>query len=1274
MSKRSRARALLAASVLLTSAAVPAMSHAASAAVDTAFGAGGETTVQLNGGWSYAADAVRTPDDGFVVAGSEEGYGLAIAKFTASGALDLGFDGDGIATLPVSGASSGPVSVSAVTADGAGNVYVAAMRPDYTAGVYKFSPSGTPVAAFGGAAGIDLGSLRSPGGLRLSPDGSRLYAGLSAGDELQVHALDPATGATLLGFGGGDGIAELSVGSNVSAKDLVVRPTDGKIFVAGTAYRTAPMYSMIVARFGTTGAPDLSFSGDGFAEPFLGFSAQESSANDLFALADGDTYVVGHADGHASLAIARVNDDGSRDGGFGNGGLLTDYASGTYAWWDGVNVQQDGHVVVTGGRHAPPGASSAITRRYTAAGQLDSTFADGGSFARTGTAQAFALVAQTSGSGRYVSTAFEDDPADVDPSDGTRARLVVTGIKPNLAPTGGGGSTGGGGGGSTGGGAPAGGGSSTGGGSSGGATQAPAPTPPAEKPVPEGCTRSVIVGPLEIKGDCLKREGMTWTTSASASVGGLKFVPNGASAKLIVDPLNLRIATSGAAKIVFEATVYGRTIGPVKLYEGSFDWTFQYKPDLRGLARLVMPQPGSGGPSISLNTLKGLPGLSGVGSLPKVGGLGLPDFSKLSAPDVAKLAGRIPSLRTGTVQIPLSLLNVNQLPELRFQLPSGPGALLGLPVQGEFALKMAERGGVRGVDTTVNLALPAAFGGISGASKMFIGVNGQVQVDALGFSAEEVTFPGLITAKPIRLAYQGSTDTWTGETKVYLGFKTSDVGIGGRFEVQAGKLKRVAVSAAGIPLGGVATFDDLTADLTVNGNKSRLLGSVNVGFGPKIPALNARAVAVDGSFDFDGERAKLGGNLYVANIKLASASAKYTWDGYFSIDGKLSYFLDSKREYGFEATINGEASSKGFNAEGSATFKAKGNSLSGKALVSSVGVAGCASIKGFLWRDINLGAGYKWNAKYIDWIGGSCDFSPYRAKLGRSQVAQRLQAAGAVQQLVGKDQDAVAFKVLGTGAAPQFTLTGPDGSTVSTPADGSMVVNDRFVVVQQPADNATYVAIARPKDGAWSFAPAAGSTIAGIEGSEALPKPEVKAQVRKANGKVTYEIKTIPGQTVRFLESGNEVSVELGSTSKGRGSFSLQPNAGKGGKRTIEAIVEQDGMVRDRFVVATYTAKPKRLAAPKVKVKRGKGGLARVSWKSVKGSSGYRATVTFNGRTEVRTVDAKTRKVEVPGLLAESGLTAKVIALGGPTREGKVGKATLKKPKTKARKGGGKKK
>ncbi len=1242
MSILSRFRGVAVAALLLPLIATADV-RASSAAVDTTFGAAGETVVRLNGGWAGGSgDAVRTSDDRIVVAGIEDGYGLVVARFTASGAPDPTFDTDGIVTAAIPSIDPSTRATGVTTAPD-GSIFVAVAMPGGTAGIWKLTATGVPATGFGvaGLKTLEGGASVQPGGIRLSPAGDRVYVSAGHFNDIEVHALDPSTGANDDTFGGGDGIAVLSASFNVGVEDIVVRPLDGKIYAAGAVFSllTGSGSSMAVARFTAAGLPDTSFSGDGLVEPFLGSSAQVSNAHDLFALADGTTYAVGSGDDGASLAITRLTEAGALDTAFA-GGLLTDYQPGSYGRWDGVNVQGDGSVVVSGGRFEA-GASAATTRRYTATGALDTAFADAGSLRRTETSAAVALVTQTSGSGRYVSVAFEQDSS----TSAYKSQLVLTGIRPSLPSV------------------PA-------------PTPTPTPTPaqpgtpsnpsapaapaaPAEKPVGEGCTRSLVVGPLEVTGECLKREGMIWTTSAAATVGGLKFVPNGASSKLIIDPLNLRIAASGGAKIIFEASVYGRTLGPVKFYEGSFDWTFQYKPDLSGLARLVMPQPGTGGKSVSQNTLKGLPGLGSVGSLPRLPDLGMPDFSKLQAPDVAKLAGRIPSLRTPNVQIPLSLLDIPSLPELRFELPRAAGSMLGFPVQGDITLKMAEREGVRGVDTTVNLALPAAFGGITGASKVFVGVNGRVIVDALGVNAAEVTLPGLIRVAPVRLSYDGPTDTWDGETRVYLGFKTGDTGLGGRWVVQGGRLKRVGISAGGIPLGGVGTLNDLVADLTLD--PTRVFGTVSMGFGPKVPVLNTQAVVANGTFDFNGDFAKLTGAVSVANIPLASASAEYWWNGYFKAGGQISYFVDSKKEYGFQGKISGEATKSGFNAEGSVTFKAKGKSIAGQGIVSSVGVAGCAQVNGILWTNIKLGAGYKWGAKYIDWLGGSCDFGPYRAKLRKAQVG------GAFTQLVGKDQRAVAFKVLGTSGAPQFTLTGPGGETVTAPADGETVIDERFIVVQQPEENATYVAVAKPKAGAWTFTPAAGSEIREILGADALPKPKVEGRIQ--GGKLRYELDSIPGQSVRFLERGTGVAVELG-TAKGRsGTLRLQPEAGKGGKREIVAIVDQDGLPRASIVVARYSAPSNALAAPKVSVKRTGKGVAKVRWTRVAGATGYQAIIRLNGRVEQRTVEAKTRSVEIPGVLVSSGVSATVRALGGPTRIGRPGTGTVKKPAARKRSG-----
>ena len=1226
-----RRRALAPIAALLMLGAAP-VAHAASSAVDTTFGTNGETTISLNGGWSNDnGDAVRTADDHIVIAGAESGYGLVVARLTPSGALDTSFDADGITTRAVSGADAGFPRVGAVAVDGANNVYVSATLPATGAGaVYKFTSSGQPDPGFGTGGVVTLHAADGPpGGLRLNPAGTQLLvtdvAG-AAGTDLEVHALDPVSGSPDLGFGV-SGVATIAFVDRVNVYDLVVRPADGKIIVGGNTleHGTPSDFTMVIARFTAAGQPDSSFGAGGVYRPFLNASAHLSGAYDLFSV-DSSLYAVGYGDDFQSLAMTRITDGGVLDPLFSNGGLNTDYVPNTGGQWNGVSVQGDGGVVVTGGRFDTAGAH-ALTRRYTASGSIDATFGDSGSgtLAIDGNFPALALVAQPSAP-RYVSMSARTIAG--------KRQVVLTGINP-----------------------------ATGGGSTtpGGTTTPPAPVVPPEAPapppVPAGCTRSVTIGPLAVSGSCLKREGMTWVTTAGAKVGGLTFVPAGGGAKLTIDPLNLRIATTGNAVIQLDATAYGRRLGPVTVYKGAFDWTWQYKVGLAGLSAFVMPQ---GGSAVSLSGLSKLPGLSGAGSLPRLADLGFPDFSRLSEANVAKLAASIPSLHTPDVSVPLALLGVASLPELRFRLPSG-NALFGFSLGGDVGLKLGERNGVKGVDVSVTMMLPENLGSISGSGSFFVGVDGAVVLDALGFSAPEVGFPGGITAMPVELGYDGATNTWSGRTAVLLGFTANDTKLGGSWLIVNGQLKHIGIVAGGVPLGSVVTLDNLEADLTLG--PTRVYGSAALAAGPKIPALGGRIVGIDGTFDFNGDYADVAGSVTVANTELANADVKYWWNGTFEVAGKVQYFLDAADEYGFRGQIKGSASKSAFNVEGSVRFQAKDRFLDGQALVSSRGVAGCATVHGILWSDVRLGAGYKWGASNIDWLGGSCDFSAYRAK-----VAARGAPAGSSQVVqVARGQKAVSFKVAGAGAAPQFTLTGPGGASVTTPADRGTVINDRFVIVQQPTDATTYVAVARPAKGAWTFTPAPGSSIRGISSAAQLPAPQVKGQIR--NGRLHYVVEPASGQTVHFVENGKHVAVELGKAVGRRGQLQLQPAAGPGGPRNIVAVVEYNGLTRSRIVVARYRAPNDPLPAPRVTVRRGTRGRVTAAWTPVPGAAAYRALIAVDGARTQRTVPRTSRRLPIPSVLPAAKVSVTVRALGGPTRVGKPGRATLRAPTPRLRTG-----
>jgi hypothetical protein len=166
----------------------------------------------------------------------------------------------------------------------------------------------------------------------------------------------------------------------------------------------------------------------------------------------------------------------------------------------------------------------------------------------------------------------------------------------------------------------------------------------------------------------------------------------------------------------------------------------------------------------------------------------------------------------------------------------------------------------------------------------------------------------------------------------------------------------------------------------------------------------------------------------------------------------------------------------------------------------------------------------------------------------------------------------------------------------------------------------TYVVLARPRAGRWTIGAAPGSTIASIRKSAALPVPSVKARLG-GRGKVRtlrWRIRNIPGQRVRFTDEGRGSPVAVVTTLRLRGSVRFRPRLG-GGRRTIVAWIERNGVPRKRFVVARYTAPAQpRLRKPKQLRAIRRSGAVRVTWKRVPGATKYMVrAVVGDGRTFV---------------------------------------------------------
>jgi len=790
----------------------------------------------------------------------------------------------------------------------------------------------------------------------------------------------------------------------------------------------------------------------------------------------------------------------------------------------------------------------------------------------------------------------------------------------------------------------------------------PGEPPSAGEPVlakSDFCANSVSFGALSFKGTCLKREGFTWVSSGEVNVNGLKVVPNGVGAKVVLDPLNLRLAVSGEASVVLDAKLGATRVGPVTLYRGRFDWVFQYKPDLAGIAGVIMPALGDAGRGLSLPDIQRLPGLGGAGSLPKVGGLNLPNFGALDRTALEALAVRVPKIDYPNVEIPASVIPGLALPEIGFTVPQGLGSFLGFPLSGEVRAKLETRNGVKGARVNVNLALPPIFQGAAGSAALFVGADGTVQADAIGLRAAEL-WVGPTRLAPVEIAFDAPRNTWSGATKVFL-FPGSP-GVGGSFVVADGQLKQVGLSLEGeLPLGPISLnrFDGFVsfAPLAASGT---LAGSA----GPSIPGLGP-IIGLSSGFEFNQAYFKIEGDVRVANVPLANALVEYYTTGQFYAKGELSYFIDAARDYGFSGAVEGWATANAFNATGNVRFKAKSLSLEGKAVLSSAGVAGCAIVDGPFWGRTELGAGYRWGESQIRWIGGFCDLGPFSATVGRSAVRQ----AGTNRVSLPGGLDVASIAVEGTTGAPRVTLTGPNGARVTAPAGAESLRNDRFIVVQQAASRTTYLVIAKPEAGAWTVTAEPGSApIARILSAQALPDPRVTATVsgRGARRTLRYTIKPIPGQSVKFVEEGARLGAPLGTATATRGTLAFRPVPGAAISRRIVAVIEQGGMVRTRRIVARYRAPGGILPAPRAKAVRKRAAVG-VTWTRVPGAIAYRVMTRLNGRTVFATV--KRPRAVVAGLLPTSGATVAVQALGADGRLGRAGRAVVRAPKVRRRSG-----
>lgn len=587
-------------------------------------------------------------------------------------------------------------------------------------------------------------------------------------------------------------------------------------------------------------------------------------------------------------------------------------------------------------------------------------------------------------------------------------------------------------------------------------------------------------------------------------------------------------------------------------------------------------------------------------------------------------------------------------------------SLFGFPVDGDAELLISGSG----TKIPTHLRMPDLIGGVTGDTTLRTTLSGlalgglkvDVSTAAIGSGFAALRIGG------IDVSYDGQ-DTFTGTASISLPPAYAQSIGEVQFGFENGELSLLKVTPPpfnptlpiiGSPPTPIVGLDRVAFSYLRKPDSRIFQGDVFLLGGPKPAGL--RAVSVDGAVTLEFPTSKpttlkASGNLQVVRVPLGSASATYTVPSTFEFGGSFGVLSVSGSVNGFV-----DLAHKSFSASGSASV----GPLSGEAVISNDGFGACVD------NPFGPDPGISW-----EWG----DIAPEPGCPGSSLLGLRTSAARASRAGVeippGSREGMITVR--GVGGAPKVVVTTPDGKRISGGAKASG--SGRFRVTSVPASSRTYVQIDSPAGGAYQVRAEPGSVpIAAVRASRSAPPPRVKASVRGAGRRrsLHFHLRHIEGQQVTFAEQSGHVYREIGSTRKARGSFRFHPAPGPRGKRSIVAIVEQNGVPRAKLTVAHYKAPPtRRLRPPRRAVAKRQGGRLVVGWTPVEGARGYEVRVNLprDGRRLLFFARSKRQRLQVRGIERSDTATVTIAAIGPDMRAGHPAKAKLK-PAKKKRHGG----
>lgn len=587
---------------------------------------------------------------------------------------------------------------------------------------------------------------------------------------------------------------------------------------------------------------------------------------------------------------------------------------------------------------------------------------------------------------------------------------------------------------------------------------------------------------------------------------------------------------------------------------------------------------------------------------------------------------------------------------------SGVPVLKSLPIQGLSA--SFTKNGDTIIKPTVRLSFWPFnyFGSITTTTTFQVDNDNPPDFTGLELKLAKINALG-IELKDVRLKWQQG-GTWAGSAKLVLRFaRTYEVGAG--FGIKDGEFDFLNGSVSGLnqPIGAGVFLQQL--GFGVKRNPLTLEGTIGLSAGPQV--LGKKAVTVGGTV-----KAVLadpfvievnGGVRIVDRFELAEAFLRYSSTGLFEFGGKVTFDIWA---LDLDGRIDGWVSGlSSWNVEGSieACLDVWGPNPCGsaKAILSTKGIAGCIGAYGYY-----VGAGAIWGIPPDFDAFTGCDLSPYREVKPATHVRKAAQLS---QITLPKGLPSAAWEVTGEGAPPAVTLTGPNGQAVTVSREVPNIQQGNFLA-QARQDGTTFVLVNKPAAGTWTLSDDGAVPVTRVREARGLPKASGSATVRgRGRSRVlSWRMRRIKGQRVTFAEYGKDVKRAITTTASARGSVRFRPADGAAGKRTIVALVEQDGQPRTTLTVGSYRApgRPKPGRPRSLKLVR-KGSRLTVSWRP--NPSGFRHAVYFtvgDGRRVAQVLDAKRRSFTLTGVSSRVGAKVKVQGLTAANGKGPSASKSIK--------------